>query len=119
MARFGGMPGFGNMGDVNKLMKKAQKMQEDMAQLQEDMDAARIAASAGGGMVTATVDGHGHLVEISINPVVVDAEDVEMLQDLIITAVKEATDKADQEQKARTEAITGVLEDLNLPPGLF
>ncbi|HZP80610.1 MAG TPA: YbaB/EbfC family nucleoid-associated protein [Chthonomonadaceae bacterium] len=120
MARFGGMPGgFGGLGDMQKLMKQAQKMQEDAAKLQDELAAARIQANAGGGMVTATVNGHGHLVEIKINPVVVDADDVEMLEDLIITAVKEATEKAQAEQQARMESITGTLEGLNLPPGLL
>jgi DNA-binding YbaB/EbfC family protein len=120
MARFGGLPGgLGGFGDMQKLMKQAQKMQEDATQLQEDLVNARIEANAGGGMVSATVNGHGHLVEIKINPVVVDPEDVEMLEDLIITAVKEATAKAEADQKARMESITGGLEGLNLPPGLL
>ena len=70
-------------------------------------------------MVTATVNGNGHLVELKINPVVVDAEDVEMLVDLIITASKEAAAKAQTDQEARMKDITGGLGDLNLPPGLF
>ncbi len=120
MARFGGMPGgFGGLGDMKKLMERAQKMQEDAARLQEELGTARYEANAGGGMVSATVDGHGHLVEIKINPVVVDPDDVEMLEDLIITAVKEAAGKAEAEQKARLESITGGLEGLNLPPGLI
>lgn len=117
MARFGGMPG--GFGDMQKLMKQAQKMQEDAAQLQEDLSNARIEAKAGGGMVTAVVNGHGHLVEIKINPVVVDPEDVEMLEDLIVTATKEATEKAQEAQKEQMESITGALGDLNLPPGLL
>lgn len=116
MSRFGG---FGNMGDISKLMKQAQKMQEDAAKLQEDLSAARVSATSGGGMVTAVVDGHGHLVEIRISPAVVDPSDVEMLEDLVITAVREATDQAENEQKARMETITQGLEGLNLPPGLI
>ncbi len=121
MARFGGgMPGgFGGLGDMQKLMKQAQKMQEDAAKLQEELPQMRITASSGGGMVSATVNGHGHLVEIKINPVVIDPDDVEMLEDLIITAVKEATATAEADQKARMEEITGGLGDLNLPPGLL
>jgi len=120
MARFGGMPGgFGGLGDMQKLMKQAQKMQEDAAKLQDDLQNARVKADAGGGMVSATVNGHGHLVEIKINPAVVDAEDVEMLEDLIITAVKEATVRAQADQEARMAQITGDLSDLKLPPGLL
>jgi DNA-binding YbaB/EbfC family protein len=116
MSRFGGL---GNMGDISKLMKQAQKMQEDAAKLQEDLASARITASAGGGMVNAVVNGHGHLVESRISQAVVDPNDVEMLEDLIITAVREATEKAENEQRARMETITQGIEGLNLPPGLI
>lgn len=120
MTRFGGMPGgFGGLPDMAKLMKQAQKMQEDAAKLQEDLKNMRITANAAGGMVTATVDGHGHLVELKINPLAADPADVEMLEDLIITAVKEATEKAQADQEERMEAITGNLNDLKLPPGLI
>jgi len=120
MARFGGGGGgFGGLGDVQKLMKQAQKMQEDAAKLQEDLETMRVTANAGGGMVSVTVNGHGHLVEVKINPVVVDPEDVEMLEDLITLAAKEATAKAQADQQARMEEITGGLGDLNLPPGLL
>ena len=119
MARFGGFPGgFGGLGDMQKLMKQAQKMQEDAAKLQEELETMRIEGKAGGGMVSATVNGHGHLVEVKINPAVVDPDDVEMLEDLIITAVKEATARAQEDQKQRMEQITGGLGDLNIP-GLF
>lgn len=120
MARFGGLPGgMGSMGDMAKLMKQAQKMQEDAVKLQADLESARISVTAGGGMVTATVNGHGHLVELKINPVVCDPDDVEMLEDLIITATKDATAKAQSDQQERMDAITGGLEGLNLPPGLI
>src|SRR5436309_3128621 len=114
MARFGGggAGGFGGLGDMAKLMKQAQKMQEDAAKLQEELETKRITANAGGGMVTATVNGHGHLVEIKINPVVVDPDDVEMLEDLVITAAKEATALAQADQQSRMEEITGGLSDL-------
>ena len=118
MARFGGgMPG--GMGDMAKLFKQAQKMQEDAAKLQEELAESRIESSAGGGMVTATVNGHGHLVELRINPAVVDPADVEMLEDLVVTAVKDAAARAQNDQQARVETITQGLEGLNLPPGLL
>jgi DNA-binding YbaB/EbfC family protein len=119
MARFGGLGNLGGLGDIQKLAKQAQKMQEDAAKLQEDLAAMRVTGQAGGGMVTAIVNGHGHLVEIKINPVVADPEDVEMLEDLVITAVKEATAKAQADQEAQMKEITKGLGDLNLPPGLF
>lgn len=120
MARFGGMPGgFGGLGDMKKLMEQAQKMQKDAEKLKDDLPNLRFEGTAGGGMVTATVNGHGHLVALQINPVVVDPEDIEMLEDLILTAVNEAAGKAQADQEARMEEITGSLGDLNLPPGLF
>lgn len=121
MARFGGggMGGFGGLGDIQKLMKQAQKMQEDAAKLKDDLEVLRVTATAGGGMVTATVNGYGHLLELKVNPVVVDPADVEILEDLIITAVKDATTKAQADQEARMQEIQGSLSDLNLPPGLL
>ena len=93
MARFGGPGNFGGMGDLQKLMKQAQKMQEETAKLQEALPAARYSANAGGGMVTITVNGYGQLVEVKINPAIVDPADVEILEDLIVTAAKEAAAK--------------------------
>ncbi len=120
MSRLGGMPGgFGGLGDMKKLMQQAQKMQDDAAKLQEDLENARIEAVSGGGMVTAVVNGHGHLVSLKINPTVLAPEDVELVEDLIITAVKEATDKSQSQQQERMKDITGALEGLNLPPGLL
>jgi len=121
MARFGGGGGggFGSLGDMKKLMQQAQKMQEDAAKLQQDLEAARIKGDAGGGMVTAIVNGHGHLVEIKINPIVVDPNDVEMLEDLVITAARDASSRAKAEQDSRMEEITGVMGDIPLPPGLI
>jgi len=121
MARFsggggGGLPG---MGDMAKLMKQAQKMQEDAEKLQHDLEAMRVTSQAGGGMVSVTVNGHGHLVAVKINPAVVDPEDVEILEDLIVTAAKEANTQAAATQEARMKEITGGLGDLNLPPGLL
>lgn len=120
MARFGGLPGgLGGFGDIQKLMKEAQKMQDDASKLQEELQTMRIVGTAGGGMVTVSVNGHGHIVEIKINPAVVDPEDVEILEDLIMTAAKEAIEKADSNQKERMDAITSSLEGLKLPPGLL
>ncbi len=122
MARFGGpggMGGLGNMGDISKLMKQAQKMQEDAEKLQADLPSIRVEATAGGGMVTVTVNGYGQLVGISINPSIIDPNDAEILEDLIITASKEASAKAQAMQDARMEEISGPLKDIKLPPGLL
>ena len=96
----GGMNGFGGM-DINKLMKEAKKMQADMEKSQEELAAKEFEASAGGGAITAKVSGSKELKEISINKDVVDPEDVEMLQDLIITCVNEALRKVDSAQAAQ------------------
>ena len=124
MARFGGLPGGGGgmpgFGDIQKLMKQAQKMQDDAAKLQEELKTLKITASSGGGMVTVTVNGHGHLTDVHIDPSVMEGpDDVEMVQDLIVTAAKEASAKAEASQAERMEGITGELKDLNLPPGLL
>ncbi len=76
-----------NIGDI---MKQAQKMQARLAEVQKEMGTRTCEASAGGGMVTATVNGNQDLLSIKIDPAVVDPEDVDMLQDLIVAAVNEA-----------------------------
>ena len=95
MSRRGGYPGMGGFGgmNINQLMKEAKKMQADMEKSQEELAAKEFEASAGGGAITAKVSGSKELKEISINKDVVDPEDVEMLQDLIITCVNEALRK--------------------------
>jgi DNA-binding YbaB/EbfC family protein len=117
MRRLPGMPG--GLGDLSKLMESAKKMQDDATKLQSDLPNVRIEANAAGGMVTVTVNGLGHLVGIKINPSVADPADVELLEDLILTAAKEASSRASAEQEARMKDITGTLGDLNLPPGLL
>ena len=82
------------MTDIQQLMQMGQQLQARMAELQEELSAREISASAGGGMVTATVDGKGSVTRIVIDPTVVDARDVEMLEDLVLAAVSEAQGKA-------------------------
>ncbi len=113
---FGGRGGLGGLGDMAKLMKQAQRMQEDMVKAQEELDGVRVEASTGGGVVKATVNGKGKLVAIKIDPEVVDPGDVDMLQDLILSAVQEAEDKAEELQTERMQGVTG---GLGLPPGIF
>lgn len=84
---------------MQKMLENAQKhMMEQAQKMQERLEAARIEASSGGGMVKAVVSGSGNLLEVAISRDVVDPEDVEMLQDLVITAVREALDKAKEMQ---------------------
>ena len=102
MAKRGGFPGMGGFGgmNINQLMKEAKKMQTDMEKSQEELAAKEFEATAGGGAVSVKVTGKKVLKEITIKKEVVDPEDVEMLQDLILTSVNEALRKVDSEQAA-------------------
>lgn len=105
----------GGPGNMQSMMKQAQKMQENMAALQEDLNARTYEATAGGGAVTAVVDGTHMVQSLTIQPDVVDPEDIEMLSDLVIAAVNEAIRKAVDTSEAEMGKLTG---GLNLP-GLF
>ena len=103
MAKRGGFPGGAMPGNMNNLMKQAQKMQQDLLKMQQEMEKAQadvenafFSATAGGGVVKATVSGKRQLTELSIQPEAVDPEDVEMLQDLVISAVTEAIRQAEE-----------------------
>ncbi|NLN42308.1 MAG: YbaB/EbfC family nucleoid-associated protein [Clostridiales bacterium] len=111
MAR-GGFPGMGNM---NNLMRQAKKMQEQMLKMQEELEEKTVEASAGGGVVTVVANGKKEIVEITIDPGVVDPEDVEMLQDLIMAAANEALRQAEEMVQNEMSKITG---GMGLP-GLF
>ena len=93
----GGMGGFGGM-NINNLMKEAKKMQADMEKSQAELANKEFDASAGGGAITVKVSGEKTIKEIKIKPDVVDPEDVEMLEDLILTCVNEALRKVDSAQ---------------------
>ena len=93
--------------NMNAMMKQAQKLQSDMAALQEELKSREYSASAGGGMVTAVVNGDHQLLSIAIKPDVVDPEDVEMLQDLVLAAVNEAIRTAAETGDAEMKKLTG------------
>ena len=93
----GGMGGFGGM-NLNNLMKEAKKMQADMENSQAELASKEFEASAGGGAITVKVSGEKVLKEIKIKPEVVDPEDIEMLEDLILTCVNEALRQVDSAQ---------------------
>lgn len=95
----GGMGGFGGM-NLNQLMKEAKKMQADMEKSQEELGQKEFEASSGGGAVSVKVSGNKELKEIILKKEIVDPEDVEMLQDLILTCVNEALRKVDSAQAA-------------------
>ena len=93
----GGMGGFGGM-NINSLMKEAKKMQADMERSQVELASKEFEASAGGGAISVKVSGEKMVKEIKVKPEVVDPEDVEMLEDLILTCVNEALRKVDSAQ---------------------
>ena len=109
------IPNSGGPGNMNQMLKQAQKMQEDMAALQTDLENREYTAVSGGGMVEVTVDGKHLIKAIKIKPEAVDPEDTEMLEDLITVAVNEAVSNAIKTSEEEMGAITG---GLNMP-GLF
>ena len=109
---FRGMPGGMNQA---AMMKQAQKMQQEMLRMQEEMEKKTYTAAAGGGMVKATVNGKNELLDLQINPEADDPDDVEMLQDMVIAAVNEALRTADTDKANNMSRMTG---GLNLG-GLF
>ncbi len=103
------------MGDMSKMLKQAQKLQAEMARMQEQLAAERVEATAGGGVVRAVANGHGELIELVIDPSVVDPSDVGMLSDLVLAAVNEAQRNARVLAEDRMRAVTGGLQIPGLP----
>ena len=106
-----GIPGMGGGMNMN-MIKQAQKMQQDMMRLQQELQEKEYQATAGGGVVSATVDGKHTLKALTIDPEAVDPEDVEMLQDMVIAAVNEAVRAAMEDMSSSMGKITG---GMNLP----
>jgi DNA-binding YbaB/EbfC family protein len=104
----GGMGGMGG-GNMQQLMMKAQKMQQDVARAQAELNEREFTASSGGGMVSVTVTGNKDVRSIVINPACVDPDDVEMLQDLVLSAVNEALRTATKTVEDEIGKITGGL----------
>ena len=96
--------------DMRQIMQQAQKMQEDLAKAQAELAERRFEGSAGGGVVTAIVNGGPALVEVKISPDVVDPEDVEMLEDLVVAAVRQAIDAAVEAANSQLGGLTGGLD---------
>ncbi len=105
------------MTNLQQLMQMGQELQARMTKLQEELSTREISASAGGGMVTATVDGKGTVSRIDIDPTVVDRDDVEMLEDLVLAAVTEAQGKAQSQYEEEMRKAAGGMP-IQLP-GLF
>lgn len=100
---------------LGNIMKQAQQMQAKMARVQQELETREVEASAGGGMVTARVNGKQQLLELKIEKAVVDPEDIEMLEDLVLAAVNEGLKKSQEMVQAEMSKITG---GMNIP-GMF
>jgi DNA-binding YbaB/EbfC family protein len=98
------------MKNLGKMLKQAQKMQSQMADVQKELSEKEITASSGGGMVTVTMNGAQEVLGIKINPEVINKDDAEMLEDLILTAIREATNKSKQMMQDEMGKITGGMD---------
>ena len=105
----------GGPTDMNGMIKQAQKMQEDMAALQEDLDSREYEVSAGGGAVSVKINGKMEIQNIEISPEIVDPDDIETLSDIIVAGVNEAIKKVNETNSSEMSKITGSLS----MPGLF
>ena len=111
MAKRGGFPG-GMPGNLNNLMKQAQRMQRQMEETTKELEEKEYSASAGGGAVTVTVSGKKEVLSVKLAEEVVDPDDIEMLQDLIVAATNEALRKMEEESQAAMSKLTGGLGGL-------
>ena len=105
----------GGPTDMNGMIRQAQKMQEEMAALQEELDAKEYEVQAGGGAVTVKINGKNEITGIEIDPEIVDPDDIETLQDILIAGVNEAIKKVSETNSNEMSKITGSLS----MPGLF
>ncbi|HIR07540.1 MAG TPA: YbaB/EbfC family nucleoid-associated protein [Candidatus Pullichristensenella stercoripullorum] len=114
MAR-GGFPGMMGGANMQQLARQAQKLQQQMTKMQEELDAREFEATSGGGMVTAKVNGKRELLALTIKPEAVDPDDVEMLEDMVMAAVNEALRTAADTVEREMGKLTGGMG----MPGLF
>ena len=114
MAR-GGFPGMMGGANMQQLARQAQKLQQQMTKMQEELDAREFEATSGGGMVTAKVNGKRELLALTIKPEAVDPDDVEMLEDMVLAAVNEALRTAADTAEREMGKLTGGMG----MPGLF
>ena len=115
MAKRGGFPGGGMPGNMNNLMKQAQRMQRQMEESQKELETASYTAKAGGGAVEVTVSGKKEITKVTLSQEVVDLEDIEMLEDLVMAATNEALRMAEE---ASAEAMSKMTGGLGLGGGL-
>ncbi len=109
------LKGLGGLGDMAKIMKQAQEMQGKMAEVQTSLDQINVVGQAGAGMVVATTSAKGELKALEIDPALFKPEDKEVVEDLIVAAIKDAQQKAQETHQAEMAKLT---EGLNLPPGM-
>lgn len=109
MAKRGGYPGGMMPGNMNNLMKQAQRMQRQMEETTKELESKEFTASAGGGAVEVTVSGKKEVLSVKLSEEVVDPDDIEMLQDLIGAATNEALRKMEEESQSQMSKITGGL----------
>jgi hypothetical protein len=110
--------GLGQMGDMAKMMKAAQEMQKKMASLQEEMHNVMVTGESGAGLVKATCTAKGELKALDIDPSIFNADDKEVVEDLILAAIKDAQSKATERAKEEMSKITegmGLPKDMDLP----
>jgi len=112
MAKRGGFPGGGMPGNMNNLMKQAQRMQRQMEEKTKELEEKEYTAAVGGGAVSVTVSGKKEVVAVKISPEAVDPDDVEMLEDMIMAATNEALHKMEEESSAAMAQLTGGLGNL-------
>ncbi|MBS5887829.1 MAG: YbaB/EbfC family nucleoid-associated protein [Negativicoccus massiliensis] len=107
---------FGNKAQMAGMMKKVKKMQDDMAKMQDELKRKTTEVTAGGGAIRLVMNGEKQITELKIDPAVLEAQDAEMLEDLVTAAVNEAGRKIDDMASQEVNRITG---GMGLPPGMF
>jgi DNA-binding YbaB/EbfC family protein len=107
--------GLGGLGDMAKMMKSAQEMQGKMAQMQDDLENVMVTGESGAGLVKATATAKGELKGLDIDPSIFDPNEKEVVEDLILAAIKDAQQKANERAQSEMQKMS---EDLGLPPGM-
>ncbi len=109
------LKGLGGLGDMAKMMKQAQEMQGKMAQMQDDLDGISVTGESGAGLVKATATAKGELKALDIDPSIFNGDDKEVVEDLILAAIKDAQSKA---QERSQQEMQKMAEAMGLPPGM-
>lgn len=113
------LPSNGGMGGMQDILKQAQKMQEDMANVQAELEEREYEVSAGGGVVTVKINGKREVLSIDVQPEIVDPDDIETLTDILVAAVNQAIKKVEEVSNEEMSKITGQMNLPGMPGGLF